>query len=79
MPEFRATSDLARWVTIDLSHDSAKWELRGMSTLHKIPFIFAHITSNRIFLKFGTLGQPSINSEMYRIKNPVGGEILELF
>ena len=43
--------------------------LRGMSTQNKIPFIFAHITSYQIFLKFGTVGQPSINSEMYRIKN----------
>ena len=42
--------------------------LRVMSTQHKIPFICAHITSYRIFLKFATAGQPSINSEMYRIK-----------
>ena len=42
--------------------------LRGMSTQHKIRFIYAHITSYRIFLKFGTVGQPSINSEIYKIK-----------
>ena len=51
--------------------------IKGMSTQHKIPFIFAHITSYRIYLKFGTVGQPSINSEMYRIKKLVGGEILK--
>ena len=48
--------------------------LRGMSTQHKIRFIFAHITSYRIFLKFGTVGQPSINSEMDRIKNQLAAK-----
>ena len=53
--------------------------LRGMSTQHKVPFYFCtHITSYRTFLKFGTVGQPSINGEMYRIKKPGGGKILEL-
>ena len=49
-----------------------------MSTQHEIPFIFAHITSYRMFRKFGTVGQPSIDSEINRIEKPGDGEILDL-
>ena len=40
--------------------------LRGMSTKHKIPFIF--VAYNQLS-DFSQIWHPSINREMYRIKN----------